>query len=130
MPQHVLDAIDKAAEKGAKRLDQRKPGWFRKIDQKKLDLGSTCYCVLGQLYGEYNEESIATVVGGWVRKLTGSRSSVYSVAERYGFTVPSEADDWVEDDPNWQESKRSTVVWNRLERAWKLQIKERLAEAA
>lgn len=36
---------------GAARLTERRPGWFWEIDLNRLDLKSTCQCVLGQLWG-------------------------------------------------------------------------------
>lgn len=37
------------AKRGATFLDQEKPGWVHLIDLTKLDMGSSYYCVLGQL---------------------------------------------------------------------------------
>ena len=42
----------KTVERGAALLDERKPGWDRKVDLEKLDLYSPCNCVLGQVYGD------------------------------------------------------------------------------
>lgn len=43
---------------GAKLLDKKCPGWFLKIDLKKLDLADCFNCVLGQLFGDYAEGKI------------------------------------------------------------------------
>jgi len=40
----------KTVERGAALLDERLPGWEDRIDLDKLDLSSTCNCVVGQLY--------------------------------------------------------------------------------
>lgn len=37
--------------KGAVFLDERQPGWRRRVDLDKLDLFSLDDCVLGQVYG-------------------------------------------------------------------------------
>lgn len=36
-------------ERGATLLDEREPGWEQRIDLDRLDMSSTCDCVLGQL---------------------------------------------------------------------------------
>jgi hypothetical protein len=38
---------------GAAFLDERKPGWERKIDVERLRLEDCRACVLGQLYGSF-----------------------------------------------------------------------------
>lgn len=40
-------------EKGAALLDERCPGWFKRIDIAQLALASCSRCVVGQLYGEF-----------------------------------------------------------------------------
>lgn len=37
--------------RGVALLDEKKPGWYKQIDVKKLHLSSCTDCVLGQLYG-------------------------------------------------------------------------------
>lgn len=36
-------------------LDGIQPGWHRRINLARFDLGDCCKCVLGQLYGVYGE---------------------------------------------------------------------------
>lgn len=36
-----------------RKLDKRQPNWYRKINPETLDLHSNRYCVLGQVYGDY-----------------------------------------------------------------------------
>lgn len=40
---------------GIKLLDSTTPGWREKIDLDQLDLGSCSVCVLGQVFGDYDE---------------------------------------------------------------------------
>lgn len=49
-------------ERGAALLDEVRPGWFREIDVKKLDLSQATNCVLGQLYGNWK---LAGAHFGW-----------------------------------------------------------------
>lgn len=142
MPGHVIEAIDNAVEKGATRLDARRKNWYREINLRTLDLGDGCMCITGQLYGSYCQESIARIIGGWVRSLLprGSYGSSWSgTASRYGFDLPTIADEWADEPHDDSDdfvfygaaanraNARGRAVWNRLERKWKEQIKARLA---
>lgn len=40
---------------GAAFLDGHVPGWEDRIDPERLDLGDGCDCILGQLYGRYED---------------------------------------------------------------------------
>jgi hypothetical protein len=45
-----MSTIAERVARGAALLDEREPGWWQRIDLSKLDLASTCRCVLGQLW--------------------------------------------------------------------------------
>lgn len=49
-----IEEIKASVEKGAQLLDQKKPGWYLKIDIARLEMETCRRCVLGQLYGEYD----------------------------------------------------------------------------
>lgn len=38
---------------GARFMDRRQPGWYRKINTRQLHIAHSDRCVLGQLYGDY-----------------------------------------------------------------------------
>jgi hypothetical protein len=38
------------AARGAARMDEKRPGWFRRADVLSLQMGSLCRCVIGQEY--------------------------------------------------------------------------------
>lgn len=40
--------------RGAALLDERSPGWFRRIDTDRLHIASSTQCVLAQLYTGYD----------------------------------------------------------------------------
>lgn len=44
--------------RGAAFLDQARPGWAHEIDPGLLDLSDSCYCVLGQLIGDYEASKV------------------------------------------------------------------------
>jgi hypothetical protein len=50
-----MEQARESVERGAALLDKIEPGWELKIDLAELNLSSSCRCVLGQLYGEYEE---------------------------------------------------------------------------
>ena len=54
----VLVETDRTKEKvrnGAAYLDEHVPGWRYTIDADRIDIGSRCDCVLGQLLGDFYE---------------------------------------------------------------------------
>lgn len=44
--------------RGIKYLDARHPGWASSVTPDKIDLDSSTNCVLGQVYGDYNEHPV------------------------------------------------------------------------
>jgi hypothetical protein len=44
-----VDRVDVRVARGARYLDELVPGWDKVIDLERLDLASSCACVLGQL---------------------------------------------------------------------------------
>lgn len=38
---------------GVALLDREEPGWFKRVDLARLNVGSCSMCVLGQLFGAY-----------------------------------------------------------------------------
>jgi hypothetical protein len=47
------DEARERVARGAALLDQKRPGWEHQIDTGKLDLSQSCFCVLGQVCGNY-----------------------------------------------------------------------------
>lgn len=40
---------------GATFLDEREPGWWRRIDVDRLSISDSCNCILGQLAGGFGD---------------------------------------------------------------------------
>ena len=74
------------ASAGAKWLDNTCPGWFRRINRAMLDIANCWDCVLGQLYGNYNE----------LMFVPPSHMSISRFEAKYGFRVVDEKD------TNWE----------------------------
>lgn len=123
IPQKVRDEAIAAVDKGAAALDRRRPRWFTKINCKTLNLANSCDCVLGQIYGEYSDVTIARAIG---RRLTAAFRE-QSNAERHGFVSTPAMDKWI-----WQSEypmARSRACYHLLDRLWIAKIKERVAAA-
>jgi hypothetical protein len=48
-----MSDLAERVERGAARLDERRPGWWGEVNVEDLDLWDDCQCVIGQLWGEY-----------------------------------------------------------------------------
>lgn len=53
MNETLARMAQEAAARGARFLDERRPGWEREIDLSVLDLQSCHDCIIGQLYGNF-----------------------------------------------------------------------------
>lgn len=45
--------VSQRVHRGAARLDETRPGWFRKLVGVNLDIKSCRYCVLGHVFGDF-----------------------------------------------------------------------------
>jgi hypothetical protein len=45
-----MNAFTERVGRGAALLDERRPDWWRLVDLDRLDIGSPCDCIAGQLY--------------------------------------------------------------------------------
>jgi hypothetical protein len=103
----VTPLIAPNVKRGAELLDEKfgGPEWDEKIDLRKLDLGSTCNCVVGQL-----------AAGRGVRKhsryTVGLDRLAIRYPHRYGFTVAGRQ------------------RFDRLTTSWKALIRQRRKERA
>lgn len=88
--------------KGAMYLDEINPVWYKEIDRDSLDVGSSCFCIGGQLYGNYSIFLRAT-------RLKDGRL--------YGFTLAGTED---------MDDFHIFTEYNKLTQAWLNAINERL----
>lgn len=95
------EVCQEAAAKGAKRLDEKRPGWAQRIQVERLNMFSGSQCILGQEYGQYQR--------GWRDVHPTGGDEPFAVA--YGFTL---------EDP-WQHNP----TWNLLQAAWLKEIETR-----
>lgn len=101
MTKRRRDQIRRAAARGARWLDKTVPGWSRKIKRRKLDLGSTRYCVLGQIHGGETAQDFADEAE--LLGLSDERT------DWLGFALPGDDDE----------------EWDALTEAWREELKVR-----
>lgn len=104
---------DEARERvglGAALLDEKRQGWFTRIDYGTLDLSDECLCVLGQVYGSYYFDDDTDPIGG------GDSSD-------YGFHIRRK------DDPHdcGYSCEACRWMWRAIQDAWIEAIADRLA---
>lgn len=92
-PEHI--PIPDRVEAGVRLLDSEIPDWWQRINLDRLDIACCFRCVVGQLYGDYDDgvETLELDLFG------------YKTVDALGFESSSYDDD-----------RRLTVVWrNRIE---------------
>ena len=114
-PRQITEAaVRERVQRGAEYLDEREPGWHRRIDPDTLELGSGDRCVLGQLHGEFR---LGLGRSGVLSLSSAPRASLSPVA--YGFKcVGGVAEEWQVRD------------YELLTQAWRSAIRARWAEDA
>ncbi|NIQ15695.1 MAG: hypothetical protein GTO02_15240 [Candidatus Dadabacteria bacterium] len=55
----------KRVEKGIALLDKYVPDWHYRINIKQIEMEYSDYCILGQLYGDYNKGAAKLGLGEW-----------------------------------------------------------------
>lgn len=124
-------AIDRAAKRGAKFLDKREPGWELSVVPGRLHMEDGEMCVLGQVAGTYfRGRDRYRINDRIVRGLPAE--------EWYGFTLPKSL--LLHDKPTVAARRKVygwydhldwlKMFWQRLDEAWKAEIKSRLAKEA
>lgn len=54
-----MKQIPDEIKRGMELLDQERPGWKKEIDLNKLNMGGCVYCILGQIYGFFDDGLVA-----------------------------------------------------------------------
>ena len=93
--------------KGIKFLNEREPGWRKRIDLNTLNLANCAQCVLGQLYGEYG-----TGVHKLFPELGREFNYLGGVLGEHGFTTQTS-------------TFGDRDHWDRLNAAWRTELAPR-----
>lgn len=51
----TADTIETRVARGAALMDDKLPGWVERIDLDRLDLHSSCNCILGQEFADHED---------------------------------------------------------------------------
>jgi len=97
----ATDTSETRVARGAALLDEKLPGWDRRIDLDNLHLGSKCDCVLGQ---EFANDALGPLRFGYDVGLVELFNGDEAEATRCGF-LAERSDDGVE---------LLTAEWKRL----------------
>lgn len=69
-----MEPISSRVQAGAAKLDEVRPGWAEAIDPGVLDLGMMEDCILGQLYGHYEDGCDALGIAAFGDPATTARA--------------------------------------------------------
>lgn len=85
---------------GSAVLDKKAPGWMERINFELLDLGNTCFCVVGQTYPDrpYGEALMELLD-------EEDEQVALNMSHQYGFDVPPDgnSEDYVLLTQEWKE---------------------------
>lgn len=87
--------IAERVERGASLLDTRFPGWVDQVDLSRLNLESSCNCVLGQRFGDFMVGARRTLLSPETSGVTMSRRTRERL-EEHGFLVSPRDDEFID----------------------------------
>lgn len=100
--------------RGAQLLDEIRPGWYEEINLDKLNMESTCNCIVGQLVGTFCNW---TVLGSYYEEIKDPSEYGWDWSDRVESLLNLRASrGW--SSRGWQ--------WDALERLWLEEIHIRL----
>lgn len=100
-------------------LDEHRPGWLETIDLEHLDLSLSCQCVLGQLWGNFDNGILVLEADHDVPYMAWEMGFEIHSAEI--FTLAREEGDLT----TYEKSNIIARGYDALDRAWKTAILER-----
>lgn len=98
-PEKETPGINRRVLDGVAFLDERVPGWADKIDLDEFEITSVSCCVLGQLYGDY-EQGCGTLFG--YRSAYSSRPRDLGFLGAYGAGDDAENVDYAVLQESWE----------------------------
>ncbi len=125
------DSAKVRVARGTRWLDKNKPGWWRRVKVRELDMGDECRCVLGQAFERGAREAIES--SGYTYVLWelsppsvasggDDTAAVYDWATRLGFDRLRANDDYYTDEEHVRRD------WDDLADEWRRVIRERRRE--
>ncbi len=105
--------IANAVKRGAAKLDETNPGWFRKIKLSELNFCCECNCVYGQLDSKLKNP------GAFIEAVVYGSGSI---EEKYGYVVPDSARFECSERNNGYDSSNQHDLWLYEENLWRQAI--------
>jgi hypothetical protein len=99
-----MSLLQQRAATGASWLDSIRPGWFRRIDLRTLDISSDDCCIVGQLFGSFNRCVLSVDAGN------------------FGFPFPLDTAPF-----GMEPIHKSDKNFRKLTEAWKREVQARLS---
>ena len=113
--------LQQRVQKGAQLLDEKQPGWYKRVNLKTLKLNECTNCVLGQLSGSYwKRQNIDVLPADEVIACNLPKTDVDSFLKlfvNYGFNTDEHLT--VAED---------NAIFEQLTSLWKKQINKRLTK--
>lgn len=122
-----MSAEARAAQRGAKLLDQFVPKWYRKISLAKFQIDDPNVCVLGHVYGEFTEglhELVSDAISAQVKNTPVGkiRTKTGTVAEELYMSDVPELDPFYY---GFDIENSENASYERLGQQWVTEIKAR-----
>lgn len=102
-----IETMVARVNRGSALLDEKKPGWNFDVVPERLDMTSTSLCIVGQVYGDY-DEYVGPLFG-----YDGYGESEQDAIE-HGFITPHE-----------QDEESDYVPWALMDRVWSYLLEAR-----
>lgn len=116
--------IDQRIENGVRYLNQHMPDWLDIIDLDRLDLAADCSCVLGQIVGKVDGESMFTNVVEQPPQVRGHWHQNKRVAEEAGMPEIMSFQQSVDNGFHTGDFDSPSDEWAALTQAWGRKITE------
>jgi hypothetical protein len=118
----AIDTIEARVKRGALLLDATTPGWAAKVNGDRLAMRWCDKCLLGQLYGDYNDglKRIGLPLYlDWDKGSNKESDEAEEIAAAHGFTITDE---------EYREDVRDETAWPALADTWRVEIRSRRPE--
>ncbi len=76
-----MNTLRERVAEGAAILDAEYPTWFEQIDRSTLNMGNTSLCVLGQVFGNFNEACERLDISGFDEGFYGDPTGQYQAEQ-------------------------------------------------
>jgi hypothetical protein len=85
-----MTGIAERVARGAALLDEKEPGWDKRIDLGKLMMWDGCRCILGQVYGSYARTCNELFLGNW----DDAEAHGFNASDEDGYGKPVPEHEW------------------------------------